>query len=278
MYYSNTIPNIGDIVFVKYKSSTDDGAYVSLIEYDDLEGFILITELTKYKVRPDKIFKTTKLYPCYVLDTDSQKRTVDLSYKKIKQEQHKPLESIFFTIQRFRKIFEDLKGLKLVDDDILASNTLNLLFDHTTLAETNAITGEKLEIERTYDEILDNPSLFFKGKDLDPHIVERYIDFMKSHITNSGVEFYKEFTMTILESNAPEKIKLICENMNVGGVHLIYMSPHYRICITAPTEKEGEEKLIQTENILTTEMKKYNTVHQFADPVVYTKKRSVKYS
>jgi translation initiation factor 2 subunit 1 len=277
MYYSNTIPNIGDIVFVKYKSSTDDGAYVSLVEYDDLEGLILITEITKYKVRPDKIFKPTKLYPCYVLDTDAKKRTVDLSYKKIKQEHHKPLESIFFTIQRFRKIFEDLQELKLVDDDILASNTLNLIFNHATLAETRLITDEKLEIERIYDEILDNPSLFFRGKDIEPYIVERYIDFMKSRIITSGVELCKEFAMAILESNAPEKIKLICSNVKVDGVHLIYISPNYRICITAPTEKEGEEKLTQTENMLTTEINKYDNVHQFLDPVVYTKKRSVKY-
>ena len=280
MYYRNTLPHKGDIVFVKYRSSTDDGIYVELVEYDNMEGFILITEIAKYKVRPDKVFKMKKMYPCYVLDVNPDKKTVDLSYKKIKEEQHKILEHKFTIIQKFRKILDDLLTIKLIDDDILTSNTFDMLINHETLIETDDPSNET--IEHLYDKILKEPSLFFCGKDIEQPIIDQYVNFIKSKVTDSGVEFYKEFKLTVLERNAPEKIKSICgvvkcDDDSDTQLRLLYTSPQYRICISAPTEKIGMDTLTSAETLLKSEIEKYDAVSDFTIPIVYTKKRSIKY-
>ena len=50
-YYENKYPEIDDVVMVNVRSIADMGAYVSLLEYDNIEGMILLSELSRRRIR-----------------------------------------------------------------------------------------------------------------------------------------------------------------------------------------------------------------------------------
>lgn len=49
--YSNQFPEVDDLVMVHVKSVAEMGAYVSLLEYNNIEGMILLSELSRRRIR-----------------------------------------------------------------------------------------------------------------------------------------------------------------------------------------------------------------------------------
>uniref|UniRef100_A0A7S3U8W5 S1 motif domain-containing protein n=1 Tax=Picocystis salinarum TaxID=88271 RepID=A0A7S3U8W5_9CHLO len=49
--YANRFPEVDDVVMVQVKSIAEMGAYVSLLEYNNIEGMILLSELSRRRIR-----------------------------------------------------------------------------------------------------------------------------------------------------------------------------------------------------------------------------------
>ena len=49
--YENKFPDVDDVVMVQVKSIAEMGAYVSLLEYNGIEGMILLSELSRRRIR-----------------------------------------------------------------------------------------------------------------------------------------------------------------------------------------------------------------------------------
>lgn len=62
----------------------ENGAYVVLLEYENMEGLILSTEVTRKRVRSVKKFmKVGKQEAMMVIRVDKEKRYIDLSKKQV---------------------------------------------------------------------------------------------------------------------------------------------------------------------------------------------------
>jgi len=56
------------------------GAYVQLLEYNNIEGMILLSELTRRRIRSvSKLIKVGRIEPVMVLRVDKEKGYIDLS-------------------------------------------------------------------------------------------------------------------------------------------------------------------------------------------------------
>ncbi len=66
--YEAKFPEVDDVVMVQVKSIAEMGAYVSLLEYNNIEGMILLSELSRRRIR-----SITKLIK--VLCLQSSRRT-----------------------------------------------------------------------------------------------------------------------------------------------------------------------------------------------------------
>ena len=49
--YESKFPEIDDLVMVQVRSIAEMGAYVALMEYDNIEGMILLSELSRRRIR-----------------------------------------------------------------------------------------------------------------------------------------------------------------------------------------------------------------------------------
>ena len=62
----------------------ENGAYAKLLEYENMEGYLLSTEVTKKRVKlVNKYMKVGKQEPMMVIRVDRDKRYIDLSKKKV---------------------------------------------------------------------------------------------------------------------------------------------------------------------------------------------------
>ena len=49
--YESKYPDVDDVVMVQVKSIAEMGAYVALLEYNGIEGMILLSELSRRRIR-----------------------------------------------------------------------------------------------------------------------------------------------------------------------------------------------------------------------------------
>jgi len=50
-FYQHRYPKLEDVVMVNVRSIAEMGAYVSLLEYNNIEGMIMLSELSRRRIR-----------------------------------------------------------------------------------------------------------------------------------------------------------------------------------------------------------------------------------
>ena len=80
-YYENKFPIRGDRVVVRVKSFSDMGAYVSLLEYGDIEGMIPMGDLSHREVK--KSTSIGNIEVVIVTEVDEEKGYIDLTKKGV---------------------------------------------------------------------------------------------------------------------------------------------------------------------------------------------------
>eukprot|EP00053_Salpingoeca_punica_P005371 m.53952 g.53952 ORF g.53952 m.53952 type:complete len:311 (+) comp13209_c0_seq1:209-1141(+) len=92
-YYEKKFPDMDDVVMVNVLSIQDMGAYVSLLEYDDIEGMILLSELSRRRIRSiNKLIRVGRTECVVVLRVDPDKGYIDLSKRRVSPEEAKKCE------------------------------------------------------------------------------------------------------------------------------------------------------------------------------------------
>jgi predicted RNA-binding protein with RPS1 domain len=71
-------------------------AYVSLLEYDNIEGMILLSELSRRRIRSiNKLIRVDRNESVVVLRVDKEKGYIDLSKRRVSAEEAKKCEDKF---------------------------------------------------------------------------------------------------------------------------------------------------------------------------------------
>jgi len=95
-FYEAEFPELEDIVVVQVKRIVDMGAYVNLLEYDNQEGMMLLSELSKRRIRSvAKLLRVGRTEICLVLRVDTDKGYVDLSKRRVEPEDASAKEEQF---------------------------------------------------------------------------------------------------------------------------------------------------------------------------------------
>jgi len=86
-YYEARYPEVDELVMVQVRQIAEMGAYVKLLEYDNIEGMILLSELSRRRIRSiQKLIRVGRNEVVVVLRVDKEKGYIDLSKRRVSPE------------------------------------------------------------------------------------------------------------------------------------------------------------------------------------------------
>jgi translation initiation factor 2 subunit 1 len=81
-FYENQFPAIDELVVVQVRQIAEMGAYVKLLEYDNIEGMILLSELSRRRIRSiNKLIRVGRNEVVVVLRVDQEKGTYRINHQ-----------------------------------------------------------------------------------------------------------------------------------------------------------------------------------------------------
>jgi len=87
-FYEQQYPDLESLVVVTVRHIADMGAYVSLLEYNNIEGMILLSELSRRRIRSiNKLLRVGRNEVVMVLRVDKEKGYIDLSKRRVSPEE-----------------------------------------------------------------------------------------------------------------------------------------------------------------------------------------------
>ncbi|XP_064624790.1 eukaryotic translation initiation factor 2 subunit 1-like [Lineus longissimus] len=87
-YYEHRYPEADDVVMVNVRSIAEMGAYVHLLEYNNIEGMILLSELSRRRIRSiNKLIRVGRNECVVVIRVDKDKGYIDLSKRRVSAEE-----------------------------------------------------------------------------------------------------------------------------------------------------------------------------------------------
>lgn len=224
MYHYNELsPKINSYCFFKLSSrrikSDDLGIEVILIDYNNIEAFIPVTEINRKKFNITTFFNSDTIYPAIVYSIDDKR--IMISYSKIKQEKREKLLKAF-EIQN--KILKVITTIKNVYPNSIISNPVYVDF----------ADNDYIDIEKIYQNILINPEELSSDENVKTYIIDNRKLIQPI--------YEQHFMITILEMNGLEILKNVLTEINNKYKVKIISSPLY--CVEF-------NDLSQSENIKT---------------------------
>ncbi|KAE8250684.1 hypothetical protein A4X13_0g4490 [Tilletia indica] len=152
-YFQKTLPDAEEIVMCQVLQIAEMGAYVKLLEYDGAEGMILLSELSRRRIRSiQKLIRVGRNEVVVVLRVDKEKGYIDLSKRRVTPEDVVKCEERFNKSKAVHSILSHVAGKLSLDLETLYrqySWPLDKKYGHAYDAYKIAIT----EPERIFGEL-----------------------------------------------------------------------------------------------------------------------------
>jgi translation initiation factor 2 alpha subunit (eIF-2alpha) len=209
-HYTESKPKINTYCFFKLSSRrirTDDlGVEVILVDYNNLEVFIPITEINRKKFNITTFFKPNIIYPGIIASIENER--INISYSKIKEEKREKLLKTFEIQTKIANIITNLKK-----NFINASITNPIMIDF--------VDNDYNELVKLYENILLNPEQLTPNDEIQKYIIDNR--------KLSKPIYEQHFILTILETNGIEVLKSILNEINNEYRVKIISSPLYAV-------------------------------------------------
>ena len=229
------LPEVGEIVIATIKKTGDHGAYVSLDEYDDIQGFLHISEIAPGWVRKvTKYVKEGDKKVLLVKKIQANRAEIDLSLKQISKEQRKKK---LLDVKRFEKEQGILKNIQ--DKVKLSSEEVDEL-EEKLLSKYKSVYDAVIDIGTNNINVVDDLEISEK--------IKKTIDELSKKIKLPTVEIRGILEMTNNKSDGIEIIRKILldaikESQN-QKIKILYLgAPKYRLSIIAQDFKTAEKTL-----------------------------------
>ena len=228
------LPEVGEIVVATISKIGDHGAYATLDEYNNIQGFLHASEIAHGWVRNiNKFVKEGEKKVLLVKKIREGREEIDLSLKQVSRDQQKKK---LLDVKRFEKGKGMMKNMqekaKLSNDDIEK-------LEDKILSKYDSVYDGIVDIAANGIKVFNDLKLPKKTLDL--------IEEISAKIKLPSVEIRGILELTDSSSNGVENIKNILqgfEKTNQNGVKILYVgAPKYRISVTSSDFKSAEKTL-----------------------------------
>ncbi|CAB9505592.1 Eukaryotic translation initiation factor 2 subunit 1 [Seminavis robusta] len=219
-FYENQFPEIESVVMVNVRSIADMGAYVSLLEYNNIEGMILLSELSRRRIRSiHRLIRVNRNEVVMVLRVDKEKGYIDLSKRRVSPEDVAACEDRFNKAKAVHGVFRHVcerRKFHLEDVYERIGWPLYKKYGHAYDAFRLAISDEKNAVD-PFDEIdvpqdLKDEIKTYILRRLAPQPIKIRSDIEVSCFTYEGIDAIRDALfagMAAGTDNSQIKIKLI---------------------------------------------------------------------
>ncbi|KAG2216440.1 hypothetical protein INT45_012628 [Circinella minor] len=218
--YENELPKVDDVVMVNVRQIADMGAYVKLLEYGDREGMILLSELSRRRIRSvQKLIRVGRNEVVVVLRVDEEKGYIDLSKRRVTPEDIAKCEERFNKSKAVHSILRHVAekhdiALKELYETI--GWPLYKKFGHAYDAFKLAIT---------------DPTPIFEGMDIQPEIMNELVSNIKRRMTPQPVKIRAQLD---LRCTGIDGVNAIKKALSAGEAESIETVPIKVTYLAAP--------------------------------------------
>jgi len=225
-FYEAKYPEIESLVMVNVRTIADMGAYVSLLEYNNIEGLILLSELSRRRIRSiNKLIRVGRNEVAMVLRVDKDKGYIDLSKRRVSPEDVAACEDKFNKAKAVHGVLRHLaERRKCYLEDLYDRIAWPLYkkYGHAydafkiALAEESNGGGESA-VEDPFstltvpDDIIEELKLYIRRR-LAPQPIKIRADVEVSCFTYDGIDAIRDALfagIAVGNENSPIKIRLI---------------------------------------------------------------------
>jgi len=248
--YENKYPEVDDLVVVEVKSIEEMGAYVALKEYNDIEGMILLSELSRRRIRSiNKIIRVGRLEVVVVLRVDKEKGYIDLSKRRVSD------EDIAKCQERYNKSKAVHSIMRHVAETV-----------HLDLEELYGKIAWKLyrKLGHAYDafKLSLADANILKDLNLEPNIQDAVIKHIKRRLTPQPVKVRADLEVTCFHYEGIDAIKaaLAKGEQSAGdqSVKIKLVAPPLYVAVTTSSQKDlGIQQLLKAIDAIKEEITKY---------------------
>lgn len=226
-------PENGELVVCTVKNVKNFGAFVTLDEYDDKEGFVHVRDVASGWVKyiRDYVREGQKVV-CKVLGVDSSKGHIDLSLKAVNDHQKRE------KIQQWKN---EKKAEKLVE---IIATRMEISVDSAYDLFGNELLEDYESLYDSFESAVADPDAFLE--DYSGDWLETFMEVARENVAAPSVQIDGVLELT---SSAPNGMELV-RNALLKGLAAADGAdaditcvgcPRYRIVVKAPEYKEAEE-------------------------------------
>ncbi|KAH8424197.1 translation initiation factor eIF2 subunit alpha [Aspergillus melleus] len=222
-FYEEKYPEVDSYVMVNVKQIAEMGAYVKLLEYDNIDGMILLSELSRRRIRSiQKLIRIGRNEVVIVLRVDKEKGYIDLSKRRVSPEDVIKCEERYNKSKAVNSIMRHVAEATQTPLETLYQTIgwpLNRKYGHSHDAFKISITNPDVWNEVEFpNENVKKELTHYISKRLTPHPTKVRADIEVTCFGYDGIDAVKTALRTAEESNTPEtqiKVKLVAPPLYV---------------------------------------------------------------
>jgi translation initiation factor 2 subunit 1 len=228
------LPEIGELVVATIAKVGDHGAYATLDEYSNVQGFLHVSEIGQGWIRNiNKFIKEGEKKVLLVKKIRAGREEIDLSLKQVSREQRKNKLRDVKQFQKGKGIIKNIQEkAKLSDDDVEK-------LEDKIFSKYDAVYDGIIDIARNGIKVFSDLKLPKKTLDV--------IEAVSTKIKLPSVEIRGILELTDRSSSGVENIRNSLqsfEKIDQNTIKILYIgAPRYRMSITAPDFKSAEKTL-----------------------------------
>ncbi|KAM4060381.1 eukaryotic translation initiation factor 2 alpha subunit [Hirsutella rhossiliensis] len=221
-FYEEKFPEIDSFVMVNVKQIAEMGAYVKLLEYDNIDGMILLSELSRRRIRSiQKLIRVGRNEVVVVLRVDKEKGYIDLSKRRVSPEDMVKCEERYNKSKTVHLIMRHVAEKTQTPIETLYETLawpLNRRYGHAIDAFKLSITNPEVWNDITFPSqpVADELKLYI-SKRLTPQKIKVRADIEVTCFGYEGIDAVKTALRTAEAGNATEgektgtevKVKLV---------------------------------------------------------------------
>ncbi|KAJ9636878.1 hypothetical protein H2199_007872 [Coniosporium tulheliwenetii] len=233
-FYEEKYPEVESFVMVKVMQIAEMGAYVKLLEYDNIDGMILLSELSRRRIRSiQKLIRVGRNEVVVVLRVDKEKGYIDLSKRRVSPEDIIKCEERYNKSKMVHSIMRHVAEKTNTPIETLYQNIgwpLNKKYGHAVDAFKLSITNPDVWKEVTFpNDVVKDELQSYISKRLTPQPTKVRADVEVTCFGYDGIDAVKDALRTAEAKNTPDnhvKVKLVspplyvltsqCLEKNVG--------------------------------------------------------------